>query len=67
MNFQVYSIFEKYEEEKRSLQAFDMCDVIHHIWTQLQERPYSGTPIHAMFVDETQDFTQVMYVCVLFI
>jgi hypothetical protein len=59
----VYDLFEKYEKEKRALCAFDMCDVVHHIWTQIQARPYSGTPIHSMVVDETQDFIQVEYVC----
>jgi hypothetical protein len=56
---QVYDLFELYEAEKRSMQAYDLSDVIHYIWRSLQIRAYSGTPIHAMFVDETQDFTQV--------
>ncbi len=59
LHAQVYDLFEIYESEKRSMQAYDVSDVMYYIWTQLQSRPYNGTPIHAMFVDETQDFTQV--------
>ncbi len=46
-------------EVKKKMEAYDIGDVIHHIWTQIQKRPYCGTPIHAMVVDEVQDFTQV--------
>ncbi len=48
-----------YEEEKRRLDAYDISDLIHHIWTQLHKAPggYCGPHIDSIFVDETQDFT----------
>ena len=54
----IYDLFEAYEEEKKQIQAFDVLDVVFHIWTQLQTDPYRGVVIHSVYVDETQDFTQ---------
>lgn len=54
----IYDLFEAYEEEKKQMQAFDVLDVVFHIWTQLQTDPYRGVVIHSVYVDETQDFTQ---------
>lgn len=54
----IYDLFEEYEKEKRKLDAYDISDVIFHIWSRLQSEGYSGPHIDSVFVDETQDFTQ---------
>lgn len=55
----IYDLFEQYEEAKLKLNAYDVSDVVFHIWRQLEKHPDTQrTPIHGMFVDETQDFTQ---------
>ncbi len=54
----VYDLFTSYEEEKRKLDAYDISDLIHHIWTRLLVEGYKGPHIDSIFVDETQDFTQ---------
>ena len=54
----IYDLYEAYEEEKRAVNGFDLLDLVFHIWSQLQAKPYSGAPIHAVYVDETQDLTQ---------
>lgn len=55
----VYDLFEKYQREYAKLNGYDLSDVVHHIYTQLEKYPdQQRTPVHSMFVDETQDFTQ---------
>jgi hypothetical protein len=55
----VYDLYEQYEREKSLLNAYDVSDVVFHIWGQLQKiPPQQRTPIHSVYVDETQDFTQ---------
>lgn len=55
----IYSLYEQYEEAKLKLNAYDISDVVFHIWRELEKHPDAPrTPIHGMFVDETQDFTQ---------
>ena len=55
----VFELFEQYERECGRLNGYDLSDVVFHIYTQLEQHPnQQRTPIHSMFVDETQDFTQ---------
>jgi superfamily I DNA/RNA helicase len=55
----VYDLYEQYEREKSLLNAYDVSDVVFHIWGQLQKiPPQQRTPIHSVYIDETQDFTQ---------
>lgn len=55
----VYGLYEQYEEAKKKLNAYDISDVVFHIWRELEKHPdLQRTPIHSMLVDETQDFTQ---------
>jgi len=55
----VYDLFERYQCECKRLNGYDLSDVVFHIYTQLQQYPdQKRTPVHSMFVDETQDFTQ---------
>ncbi|EKX52227.1 hypothetical protein GUITHDRAFT_102129 [Guillardia theta CCMP2712] len=54
----IYDLYESYEEEKTSLGAYDLCDVVFHIWSTMQRKEYAGKKIHSIYVDETQDFTQ---------
>jgi ATP-dependent exoDNAse (exonuclease V) beta subunit len=54
----LYDLYEAYEYEKRRAGAYDISDVVHHIWRQLQEEGYRGVGIDSILVDETQDFTQ---------
>ena len=54
----LYDLYEAYESEMRRAGAYDISDVVHHIWRRLQEEGYKGTNIDSIFVDETQDFTQ---------
>jgi hypothetical protein len=37
---------------------YDRQDMVSHMFRQLAAGGYQGTPIHAMFRDEVQDFTQ---------
>jgi len=55
----VYSLFEAYEAEKEKLNGYDLSDAVHYIYTQLEHRRvHERTPVHNIYVDETQDFTQ---------
>ena len=55
----IYDLYEEYEREKAQLVGYDLSDVVHYIYQQLdQHRHHARTPVHSIFVDETQDFTQ---------
>ena len=54
----VYDLFKQYEEWKAAFQAYDVMDAVHHIYRALQREGYRGDPIHEVYVDEVQDFTQ---------
>ena len=64
----VYRMFEAYERKKAGIRGFDACDLVHHIWRGLLDQAragegaagtgYTGAPLHAMYVDEVQDFTE---------
>ena len=34
-------------------------DLVSHIFRQLADARYDGTPVHSLYRDEVQDFTQV--------
>ena len=44
---------------RRRLNAYDLSDVIFDLWARLEKYPEIKLPLETMFVDETQDFTQV--------
>jgi len=54
----VYYSFLAYESKKRSLGAFDLQDIIFHLFTRLRYEGYRGTPLHSITIDEVQDFSQ---------
>ncbi|KAG2432292.1 hypothetical protein HYH02_013015 [Chlamydomonas schloesseri] len=56
----VWPIFEKYERLKRQEWRYDMLDLVGHIYREMTTTPggYAGTPVHALYRDEVQDFTQ---------
>lgn len=55
----IYDLYEEYECEKAQLVGYDLSDAVHYIYQQLdQHRHHDRTPVHSIFVDETQDFTQ---------
>ncbi|CAD7695958.1 unnamed protein product [Ostreobium quekettii] len=54
----VYPVYLRYEHEKRTRFHYDTLDLVGHIYRRLQVEGYRGTPVHSMFRDEVQDFTQ---------
>ena len=56
----IYEIYLKYEKLKTELHCFDIMDAVFYIYRQLKESEtgYVGVPVHAMYHDEVQDFTQ---------
>ena len=70
----IYTLYEEYERIKKKWNHenknfkrdssrkqrfyFDISDMCHHVWTRLQKEGYKGVPLHSLYVDETQDFTQ---------
>ncbi|GLI67622.1 hypothetical protein VaNZ11_011869, partial [Volvox africanus] len=54
----VWPIFERYERLKRQEWRYDLLDLVGHIYREMAASSYSGTPIHALYRDEVQDFTQ---------
>ncbi|CAE1296780.1 unnamed protein product [Acanthosepion pharaonis] len=54
----VYQLFWKYHQKKRQKKMFDECDVVFNLCKRLQEETQFPCPLHEIYVDETQDFTQ---------
>lgn len=54
----VYSLFVVYQNTKSSLRMFDEADVVHNVYTRLQNVQVPDWSVHRFYVDETQDFTQ---------
>lgn len=54
----VYQLFWKYHQKKRQKKMFDECDVVFNLCKRLQEETHFPCPLHEIYVDETQDFTQ---------
>eukprot|EP01043_Picozoa_sp_COSAG02_P018800 COSAG02_NODE_888_length_16167_cov_293.783234_10_plen_1677_part_00 len=54
----VYAIFQEYEAWKRGSDRYDRMDLVHDIYRRVMLIGYKGAPIHAMSIDEVQDFTQ---------
>jgi hypothetical protein len=56
---EVYDLFLKYESKMAALNAFNVCDLVRHIYRGIKEMGgYRGERIHSTFVDEVQDFTK---------
>eukprot|EP00959_Pyramimonas_sp_CCMP1952_P373410 7820212-Pyramimonas_sp.AAC.2 len=56
---EVYELFLKYESKKAALNAFDVCDLVKHIYRGIRKMGgYRGVAVHSTFVDEVQDFTE---------
>ncbi|KXZ49100.1 hypothetical protein GPECTOR_23g31 [Gonium pectorale] len=47
-----------YERLKRHESRYDLLDVVGHVYRELTVGGYNGTPVHALYRDEVQDFTQ---------
>lgn len=56
---EVYAIFEQYKRWKKSCKRFDETDVVRHIFRRLGSVDSSSISVHQIYVDETQDFTEV--------
>ena len=54
----VFPLLERYEREKARRGRFDVMDLAASIYRRLKVSGYPGTPIHELFRDEVQDFTQ---------
>jgi hypothetical protein len=53
----LYALYEQYEEMKRRRGEHDMMDRVHKVYQLLQERGYTGQPVHEVYSDEVQDLT----------
>ena len=53
----VYDCFERYEEEKRKLGGYDVCDLVTSCMTQQLGGDYEGVSLASLICDEVQDFT----------
>ena len=54
----VFPMLERYERVKAQHGRFDVMDLAASIYRRLKMGGYPGTPIHELFRDEVQDFTQ---------
>lgn len=54
----IYDLFLRYESWKAVFRAFDVMDAVLHIYREIQCNGYPGDPIHEVYIDEVQDFTQ---------
>jgi len=50
----IYSLFQRYERLKEKMHLFDRVDFLLHVYRQLAQNGYSGTPIHTVTVDEVR-------------
>ncbi|XP_048589125.1 TPR and ankyrin repeat-containing protein 1 isoform X2 [Nematostella vectensis] len=55
---EVYALFRVYQRMKSTLGMFDEADIVHNLFTRLQQVGPPDWSIHRIYVDETQDFTQ---------
>eukprot|EP00667_Euglena_gracilis_P002171 EG_transcript_2171 len=53
----VWQLYELYEKAKRSMNGFDLPDVVHHVYHELQRRPLRRS-FDFLYLDEVQDLTQ---------
>lgn len=55
----VYWIFLEYERWKKDSNAFDLMDLVHHIYTngKASQRYYNDMRINYLMIDEVQDLT----------
>ena len=54
----VYPMLDRYERVKAQKGCFDVMDLAASVYRRLKAGGYPGTPIHELFRDEVQDFTQ---------
>ncbi|KAK0066179.1 TPR and ankyrin repeat-containing protein 1, partial [Biomphalaria pfeifferi] len=54
----VYLAFEYYKNFMKKKNWFDETDVIFHIYTRIKNMSYIPWSLHAIYTDETQDFSQ---------
>jgi hypothetical protein len=54
----VYPVFERYERVKARLGRYDVCDLVASLYGRLAQHGWRGTPLHALYRDEVQDFCQ---------
>ncbi|KAI3424745.1 hypothetical protein D9Q98_008134 [Chlorella vulgaris] len=54
----VHEVYCKYQQYKRQQARYDNADLVAHVYRQLAEQGYQGVPIHNLYRDEVQDFTQ---------
>ena len=55
----MYELFLKYESRKAAMNAFDVCDLVRHVFHGIRKMGgYRGAAVHSTFVDEVQDFTE---------
>jgi hypothetical protein len=52
-------MYEHYKEMKRRRGEHDMMNRVHKVYRLLQERGYTGQPVHEVYSDEVQDPTVV--------
>lgn len=55
---QVYALFQRYERLRVQRRLFDNMDLVSHIHRALRAQGYRGVPVHDLYRDEVQDFTQ---------
>ena len=55
----VYWIFLEYEKWKKEANAFDLMDLVHHIYSsgKTNQRYYNDMRINYLMIDEVQDLT----------
>ena len=53
----MYDCFERYEEEKRKVGGYDVCDLVTSCMTQQLGGDYEGVSLASLICDEVQDFT----------
>ena len=58
MRRKVFAMMDRYERVKAQNRRFDVMDLAASIFRRLNAHGYLGTPIHELFRDEVQDFTQ---------
>ena len=52
----IYELYRKYKDLKKSRLMFDECDLVHNVYKRLQHAPQ--LPVDQFYVDEAQDLTQ---------
>ncbi|PSC76135.1 TPR and ankyrin repeat-containing 1-like isoform A [Micractinium conductrix] len=54
----VFEVAEAYRRVKQQRGRYDNADVVAHVYRHLASSGYQGVPIHSLYRDEVQDFTQ---------